>query len=110
MRAAGERLRARLDALNLCKPAISYVSAVDARQHAEPADIRELLVRQISSPVRWTDAVRTLARSGLSQIIECGPGRVLTGLNRRIERRADLSFPPLDDPAALDAALTATAG
>jgi [acyl-carrier-protein] S-malonyltransferase len=110
MRAAGERLRSRLDALNVRKPTISYVSAVDARQHSEPADIRELLVRQISSPVRWTDAVHTLARSGISQIIECGPGRVLTGLNRRIERRADLSFPPLDDPAGLDAALTATAG
>jgi [acyl-carrier-protein] S-malonyltransferase len=110
MRAAGERLRARLDALNVRKPAISYVSAVDARQHSEPADIRELLVRQISSPVRWTDSVRALARSKVSQIIECGPGRVLTGLNRRIERRADLSFPPLDDPAGLEAALTATAG
>ncbi|HTL22146.1 MAG TPA: ACP S-malonyltransferase [Steroidobacteraceae bacterium] len=110
MGAAGERLRTRLEALNVRKPTISYVSAVDARQHSEPADIRELLVRQISSPVRWTDAVRTLSRSGVSQIIECGPGRVLTGLNRRIERRADLSFPPLDDPAALDAALTATAG
>ena len=110
MRAAGERLRARLDALNVRKPAISYVSAVDARQHSEPADIRELLVRQISSPVRWTDSVRALARSEVSQIIECGPGRVLTGLNRRIERRADLSFPALDDPAGLEAALTATGG
>ncbi|MGN6453615.1 MAG: ACP S-malonyltransferase, partial [Steroidobacteraceae bacterium] len=73
MRAAGERLRSRLDALNVRKPTISYVSAVDARQHSEPADIRELLVRQISSPVRWTDAVHKLARSGVSQIIECGP-------------------------------------
>ena len=110
MRAAGERLRVRLASLDVRKPAIPYLSAVDARQHSEPADIRELLVRQISSPVRWTDSVRTLARSEVSQIIECGPGRVLTGLNRRIERRADLSFPALDGPAALDTALTATGG
>jgi [acyl-carrier-protein] S-malonyltransferase len=110
MRAAGERLRGRLDSLTVRKPAIVYVSAVDARQHSDPADIRELLVRQISSPVRWTDTVRTLAGSRVAQIIECGPGKVLTGLNRRIERRAELSFPALDDPAALEAALTATAG
>ena len=110
MRTAGERLRKRLDSLTLQKPAIAYVSAVDARQHSEPADIRELLVRQISSPVRWTDTIRTLAASQVAQIIECGPGRVLTGLNRRIERRAELSFAALDDPAALEAALTATGG
>jgi [acyl-carrier-protein] S-malonyltransferase len=110
MRAAGERLRERLDSLTVRKPEIAYVSAVDARQHSEPADIRELLVRQISSPVRWTDTVRTLAGGQVAQIIECGPGRVLTGLARRIERRADLSFPALDDPATLEATLTATAG
>ncbi|MBV9725391.1 MAG: ACP S-malonyltransferase [Gammaproteobacteria bacterium] len=109
MRAAGERLRARLDALTVRQPAIRYVSAVDAQQHSDPADIRELLVRQISSPVRWTDTVRTLA-AGVSQVIECGPGKVLTSLNRRIERRADLTFSALDDPASLEALLSATAG
>jgi [acyl-carrier-protein] S-malonyltransferase len=110
MRAAGERLRARLDALAVRKPAMAYVSAVDARQHSDPADIRALLVRQISSPVRWTDAVRALAAAGAAQIIECGPGRVLTGLNRRIERKADLTFAALDDPASLESLLGATAG
>jgi len=109
MRAAGERLRARLDALTVRQPAIRYVSAVDAQQHSDPADIRELLVRQISSPVRWTDTVRTLA-AGVSHVIECGPGKVLTSLNRRIERRADLTFSALDDPASLEALLSATAG
>jgi [acyl-carrier-protein] S-malonyltransferase len=109
MRAAGERLRARLDALTVRKPAIPYVSAVDAQQHSDPADIRELLVRQISSPVRWTDTIRTLA-AGVSQVIECGPGKVLTSLNRRIERRADLTFSALDDPASLAALLSATTG
>jgi [acyl-carrier-protein] S-malonyltransferase len=84
------------------------VSAVDAGAHTEPAEIRDLLVRQLSSPVRWSDTVRALIASGVEEIIECGPGRVLTGLNRRIERRAGLEFLALEDPASLEAALTAT--
>jgi [acyl-carrier-protein] S-malonyltransferase len=90
-------------------PLIRYVSAVDATAHEQPDDIRDLLVRQLSSPVRWTDTVRALA-DGLGQIIECAPGKVLTGLNRRIERRAGLTFLALEDPASLDAALSTTQG
>jgi [acyl-carrier-protein] S-malonyltransferase len=110
MRGAGERLRVQLESLAVRKPVIPYVSAVDARQHCEPAEIRELLVRQISSPVRWTDTVRALARGDIAQIIECGPGKVLTGLSRRIERRPQLTFLALEDPASIDAALGATSG
>jgi [acyl-carrier-protein] S-malonyltransferase len=108
MRGAAERLRGRLSAVSVKPPRIRYVSAVDAAVHAEAADIRDLLVRQLSSPVRWTDTVRALIGSGVEEIIECGPGRVLTGLNRRIERRAGLEFLALEDPASLDAALVAT--
>jgi [acyl-carrier-protein] S-malonyltransferase len=108
MRGAGERLAERLAGLDVRAPAVRYVSAVDARAHERPADIREVLVRQISSPVRWPDTLRAVAVPGLAQVIECGPGRVLTGLNRRIERRADLSFLALEDPASVDAALAAT--
>ncbi len=109
MRGAGERLGERLAGLEVRTPAIRYVSAVDARAHERPADIREVLVRQISSPVRWPQTLRAVAaQPGLAQVIECGPGRVLTGLNRRIERRADLSFLALEDPASVDAALAAT--
>jgi [acyl-carrier-protein] S-malonyltransferase len=110
MRGAGERLRAKLESLAVRQPAIPYLSAVDASQHSEPADIREILVRQISSPVRWSDTVRALARAGIAQLIECGPGKVLTGLNRRIERRPELTFLALEDPASIDAALSATSG
>jgi [acyl-carrier-protein] S-malonyltransferase len=110
MRPAGERLRERLRTLAVRAPAIRYVSAVDARAHEEPADIRELLVRQISSPVRWTQTLSALSAGGIAQVIECGPGRVLTGLNRRIERRPDLTFLALEDPATIDTALSATAG
>jgi [acyl-carrier-protein] S-malonyltransferase len=108
MRGAAERLRGHLSAVSLKPPRIRYVSAVDAAAHAEPADIRDLMVRQLSSPVRWSDTVRALIDSGVEEIIECGPGRVLTGLNRRIERRAGLEFLALEDPASLDAALAAT--
>ena len=108
MRGAAERLRGRLSGVALSSPRIRYVSAVDAAGHSEPQEIRDLLVRQLSSPVRWTDTVRALIETGVEEIIECGPGRVLTGLNRRIERRAGLEFLALEDPAAMDAALAAT--
>ena len=108
MRGAAERLRGRLSAVSLKPPRIRYLSAVDAAAHAEAADIRDLLVRQLSSPVRWTDTVRALIGTGVEEIIECGPGRVLTGLNRRIERRAGLEFLALEDPASIEAALGAT--
>jgi [acyl-carrier-protein] S-malonyltransferase len=107
MRGAAERLRERLATVTLRAPAVRYVSAVDATAHREPADIQALLVRQLSSPVRWTETLRTVA-AGLDQVIECGPGKVLTGLNRRIERRAGVEFLALEDPASIDAALAAT--
>src|SRR5215469_7076780 len=103
MRGAAERLRGQLSGLALKPPRIRYVSAVDAAVHSEPQEIRDLLVRQLSSPVRWTDTVRALIDGGVEEIIECGPGRVLTGLNRRIERRAGLEFLALEDPAAIGA-------
>jgi [acyl-carrier-protein] S-malonyltransferase len=108
MRGAAERLRGRLSAVSLKPPRLRYVSAVDVSAHTEPAEIRDLLVRQLSSPVRWTETVRALIATGVEEIIECGPGRVLTGLNRRIERRAGLELLALEDPAAIDAALEAT--
>lgn len=110
MRGAGERLRAHLERLSVRPPAMRYVSAVDATAHAEPADLRAVLVRQIASPVRWPDTLRAVSQPGIAQVIECGPGRVLTGLNRRIEKRANLSFHALEDTAALGAALAATRG
>ena len=108
MRGAAQRLRERLATITFRAPAMRYVSAVDAAAHVEPADIQTLLVRQLSSPVRWTETLRAVSQ-GAAQVIECGPGKVLTGLNRRIERRPGLEFLALEDPAALDAALAATA-
>ena len=108
MRGAGERLRERLAAFELRAPAVRYVSAVEARALERPEDLRELLVRQLSSRVRWTDTVRAICSPDVTLVCECGPGKVLTGLNRRIEKRSGLSFVALEDPPSLDAALAAT--
>jgi [acyl-carrier-protein] S-malonyltransferase len=105
---AAERLEARLLDVKLLQPTIRYVSAVDALPHTEPDDIRELLVRQLASPVRWQDTVQVLAANGHAQLIECGPGKALTGLNRRIVKRPDLAFLALEDRATFEAALAAT--
>jgi [acyl-carrier-protein] S-malonyltransferase len=110
MRTAGDRLRSRLADIEVRAPGIRYVSAVDAAAHEDPEEIRALLVRQLSSPVRWTQTLRALCGADVAQVIECGPGRVLTGLNRRIERREGLSFLALEDPQSLAAALAATRG
>jgi [acyl-carrier-protein] S-malonyltransferase len=107
MRHAGERLAQALQGLALQEPRIRYVSAVDAREHETAADIRELLVRQLSAPVRWRDTVAALAASGIDALIECGPGKVLTGLNRRTLGTSAIQVLALEDPASLDTALAA---
>jgi [acyl-carrier-protein] S-malonyltransferase len=107
MHPAAERLAPKLEATAFAEPRTAYVSAVDARPHTDPADIRRLLIRQIESPVRWQDTVRALASRPIRCLVECGPGKVLTGLNRRIERRSDLQCLAIEDGASLDAALAA---
>ena len=102
---AARRLGERLATVDFRAPRIRFLSAVDARPHEEPADLRQLLVRQLSSPVRWSETVRALAASGVGALIECGPGKVLTALNRRIER--GLEALALEDAGSLQAALTA---
>jgi [acyl-carrier-protein] S-malonyltransferase len=102
---AAQRLGERLATVALRAPRLRFVSAVDAAPHADPADLRRLLVRQLASPVRWSDTVRALAASGIGALIECGPGKVLTALNRRIER--GLQSLALEDAESLAAALAA---
>ncbi len=107
MRPAAARLGEKLATVALCAPRLRFISAVDAQPHADPQTLRTLLVRQLSSPVRWTDTVRRLSALGVAQLIECGPGKVLTALNRRIERRPDLACLALEDDASLEVALSA---
>jgi [acyl-carrier-protein] S-malonyltransferase len=110
MRGAADRLAGKLRSVEIRKPQIPYISAVDALPHTEPADIHELLVKQLSSPVRWVDTARAVAATGIAQLVECGPGKVLTGLNRRIEKRPGLELLALEDPASVEAALAAVKG
>jgi [acyl-carrier-protein] S-malonyltransferase len=105
MTSAGQLLAERLAGVDIRAPRIRFVSAVDAAPHDDPEDLRRLLGRQLSSPVRWTDTVRSLAAAGIGTVIECGPGKVLTGLNRRIER--GLQYLALEDAESLQAALAA---
>jgi [acyl-carrier-protein] S-malonyltransferase len=104
MKAAGERLRERLANTAIRAPKIRYISAVDAQEHSSPDDIRALLVRQLSSPVRWTSTVAALTSSGVTRIIECGPGGVLAGLVKRIEKGRDTQIGALDSPESITAA------
>ncbi len=113
MRAASQRLRDKLADVPIRAPCVRFVSSVDARERSAPEEIRELLVQQLASPVRWIDTVRALATASPVAFVECGPGKVLTGLNRRIEKRPDVTCLALEDSATLGAALealTATAG
>ena len=109
MKSAGARLGERLAATEIRAPRIRYLSAVDAAEHAEPDDIRALLVRQLSSAVRWTATVTAMSSGGVTQMIECGPGGVLAGLVKRIERRRETRIFTLDEPESFQAALAAAA-
>jgi [acyl-carrier-protein] S-malonyltransferase len=84
MRPAAERLRERLARISVREPAIPVVNNVDVMTEQLPDRIREALVRQLYNPVRWVESVLALAGRGVGQLVECGPGGVLAGLNRRI--------------------------
>jgi [acyl-carrier-protein] S-malonyltransferase len=108
MLGAGERLSERLAAIEIRAPRIKCLSPVDVAAHDQPMQIRIHLGRQLSRPVQWWATVRAIGRTGVAQMIECGPGKVLTALNRRIEKRPGLEFMALEDPASVEAALAAT--
>lgn len=103
---AGRRLAERLATVTLRPPSIPVYSIGLAR-HTSPDTIRANLVRQLSSPVRWSDTITDLVRHGATRIIECGSGKVLTSLNRRIERDRTIAMQAIEDPDSLGAALAA---
>ena len=104
MRPAGERLAAAIAEINIAVPEVPVVHNVQAAAESDPAQIRKLLVEQIYSPVKWTGCVQTIIDSGVTNLVECGPGKVLSGLNRRIDK-ALRSF-SLEEPEGLQAAAT----
>jgi [acyl-carrier-protein] S-malonyltransferase len=88
MRPADEQLARVLAPVEIRPPRVPVVSNVDATTHAAPAEIRQILVCQVLSPVLWEDSMRRLLADGIDQFYEIGPGRVLKGLLRRIDRKA----------------------
>jgi [acyl-carrier-protein] S-malonyltransferase len=109
MRGAGERLRERLATVRVVRPRLA-VYAIGLGRHQDPEAIKDAVVRQLSAPVRWADTVRDMVAHGARVIIECGPGKVLTALNRRIERNKEIVMAALEDPASLAAALGVARG
>lgn len=107
MKPAGERLQEAIAGIEIASPEIPVVHNVHAATEADPEQIRALLVQQIYSPVRWTNCVQTMADNGVQRIAECGPGKVLSGLNRRIDKALE-SF-ALEEPDSLEAAIAALA-
>lgn len=95
MEPAVERLRAALSETTIASPKIPVISNVDAEFHSDPDEIRELLVRQVVNPVRWEDSMRRLLDDGVEQFYEIGPGKVLTGLMKRIHRKTPCT--PVND-------------
>jgi [acyl-carrier-protein] S-malonyltransferase len=87
MQPAVERLTATLSGATLRAPRLPVISNVDAQPHSDPEEIRQLLIRQVVSPVRWEDSLRYLLAAGFDQFYEVCPGRVLRGLLKRIDRK-----------------------
>jgi [acyl-carrier-protein] S-malonyltransferase len=87
MQPAVDRLTAALADVPMKAPKIPVVSNVDAQPHEDPEEIRQLLIRQVCSPVLWEKSMRYMLQQGVDQFYEVGPGRVLRGLLRRVERK-----------------------
>lgn len=107
MQPAAEKLQLRLERTAVADRSDIKVYGVDCKIHSSAKDIRSGLVKQLATPVYWAATVRTMISAGTRQIIECGPGKVLTALNRRVDKNRDLKMLALEDPQALDDALAA---
>ena len=108
MAPAGTRLARELEAAAVTDPTVPVVRNVDAGVTRKAEDVRPFLLRQVASPVRWTECVQKLAAEGATAFVEVGPGRVLSGLLRRIVNGA--RGQSIEDPAGLEKALSAAGG
>lgn len=91
MKPADEQLAEVLNATEIKTPEIPVVSNVDAAVHSDPEEIRSLLIQQVLQPVRWEDSIRLMLDSGCTEFYEVGPGKVLKGLMKRIDRKAPIT-------------------
>jgi [acyl-carrier-protein] S-malonyltransferase len=108
MKPAGDKLKGYLDKVAVETPRIPLFNNVDVKTERDPARIRDALVRQAYSPVRWVEIVKRMIDSGATHVVECGPGKVLAGLTKRIDPKVQSLS--LADRAALEQALQAIKG
>jgi [acyl-carrier-protein] S-malonyltransferase len=99
MEPAAQRLRSHLADLSLGAPQIPVINNIDVAQETDPARIRDALFRQAFGPVRWVETIQRMQQLGVSHVVECGPGKVLSGMVKRIS--PDLQSHALYDPVTL---------
>jgi [acyl-carrier-protein] S-malonyltransferase len=103
MKPAGDRLRGYLEKVAISPPAVKLVNNVDVKVETAGEAIKDALVRQASSPVRWVETIRAMRAQGVTHVFECGPGKVLAGMVKRIDR--ELQTASLNDRASIEKAL-----
>lgn len=103
MKPAADKLAVALESITFNTPAVPVINNVDVKPETDAGAIRHALVRQLYSPVRWTESVEAMAAQGVNQLLEIGPGKVLTGLTKRIVD--SLTAAAVNDSASLTAAL-----
>lgn len=103
LKPASEKLEAYLAGIEFKVPTIAVINNVDVEVLNDPAAIKEALVRQAAKPVRWHETIQAMAKQGVTQVVECGPGKVLAGLTKRINDQ--LTGVPVFDEASLNEAL-----
>ena len=105
LKGAAEKLRTHLDTVTINAPAIPVVHNADVASYSSAAEIKDALVRQLYSPVRWVETVQSFGQQGITHNVECAPGKVLAGLNKRIDTNQQALA--INDGEALKAALAA---
>src|SRR5690606_26215733 len=108
LKPAAAVLEGALAGIDLQAPQIPLINNVDVQSPSEPGAIKDALVRQAWHPVRWVETLKTMKEQGVTHVVECGPGKVLAGLTKRIDR--DLVGLSITDPASLQAALDTLQG
>src|SRR5262249_23640834 len=108
MQPAGEKLKEYLRKVSLGSPKMSLINNVDVKIENEPENIKNALVRQAASPVRWIETIKAMGAQGVTHVVECGPGKVLAGMVKRIDPA--LTGIAAADKASLEQALATIKG
>jgi [acyl-carrier-protein] S-malonyltransferase len=103
MAPAADRLMAALQSIEIKLPVIPVLNNVDVKTETDPDRIRDALKRQLCNPVRWVETIQAMHAAGIDRLVECGPGKVLVGLNKRIEK--NMVVLPIFSPETIDEAL-----